>query len=76
MAAACPGDAVHSVKTSCSSTMCVQGLVAEDVTNLTELSRRRADAAKHLQLSPPWQVDCIQELQTRCAPCVRSRLQI
>lgn len=43
----------------------VQGLVAEDVTNLTELSRRRADAAQKLSLSPPWQVDFVQELQTR-----------
>jgi hypothetical protein len=44
-----------------------QGLVAEDVTNLTDLSRRRADAAKQLRLRPPWQVDYLQELQARCA---------
>ena len=49
-----------------------QGLVAEDVTNLTDLSRRRADAAKQLHLRPPWRVDYLQELQARCASVLPS----
>ena len=43
----------------------VQGLVSEDVTNLTELAQRRARAVKNLTLPPPWDTDLLQELQKR-----------